>query len=359
MKDYRYIFDKKSKKFVCPDCLKRTFVKYIDTTTGEYLPDQYGSCDREIKCNYHLNPYKDGYSKMIWEQEKGTSTNFERLQLAPYRPQSKPEIKEPVFIPYEILKATRKGYEQNTFIANLLTRVQFPFNAKDIENVIKLYHLGTICKGERTGAITFPYIDNSGNIRTIQAKQFDETNHTISTDFLHSIYERNCKRNNKPLPDWLESYLKNEKRVSCLFGEHLLSKYQTNPIALVEAPKTAILGTLYFGLPEDPKNFLWLAVYNVSSLNIEKCKILQGRKVVLIPDLNAYDNWSNKAKQFQKQMPGTTFKISDLIQSLAPNENKEKGEDIADFLTRMDWREFKKGKPTSDAAEEIPVLKSP
>ena len=88
----------------------------------------------------------------------------------------------------------------------------------------------------------------------------------------------------------------NETKVSCLFGEHLLSKYQTNPIALVEAPKTAIIATLYFGFPDNPKNFLWLAVYNLSSLNIDKCKVLQGRKVFLLPDLNAFDNWSQKRK---------------------------------------------------------------
>lgn len=349
MTNYRYILEPykgMKSRYTCPECnMKKVFARYIDTKTGEHLPDQYGKCNRENKCGYHVSPYKDEYSQMIWEQEKGNGTNFKRMQLTPYRPQPKPEVKEPVYIPYEILKATRKGYEQNIFIQNLLHRVQFPFDAKDIEQVIKLYHLGTICKGERTSAITFPFIDNGGNIRTIQAKQFDETNHTISTDFLHSIYERDCTRNNKPLPDWLQCYLKNDIKVSCLFGEHLLSKYQTNPIALVEARKTAILGTLYFGLPEDPRKFLWLAVYNVSSLNIEKCKILQGRKVVLMPDLNAYENWSNKAKQFQKQMPGTSFKVSDLIQSLAPNESKNEGEDIADFLTRMDWKEFRKIEP--------------
>ena len=52
------------------------------------------------------------------------------------------------------------------------------------------------------------------------------------------------------LPNWLTPYKKNESKVSCLFGEHLLSKYPHNPIALVEAPKTAIYSTLYFGTPE-------------------------------------------------------------------------------------------------------------
>jgi hypothetical protein len=343
------------------NCNKGTLVKYIDTSTGEYLPERYGRCDREIKCGYHLNPYKDGFSKKIWSEEnlllrndaEKKSMSFRYSVFQKFRPVEKNEVQKLSCIPYEILKATRKGYEQNVFIQNLLQRVQFPFHVKDLEQVIKMYHLGTICKGYRAGAVTFPFIDINGDIRAIQAKQFDETNHTLSTDFLHSIYKRDCEQNNRPIPDWLSHYLENEKIVSCLFGEYLLNKYPTNPIALVEAPKTAIIGTLYFGLPDNPKNFLWLAVYNLSSLNIEKCKVLQGRKVCLFPDLNAYDNWSNKAKQFEKEMPGTVFKISDLLERKATDEEKAKGLDIADYLLRFDVKDFQK---TEKVIEPLDIL---
>jgi len=99
---------------------------------------------------------------------------------------------------------------------------------KDVENVVVQYHLGTIKKGYRAGAIAFPFIDVDNNIRTIQVKQFDKSNHTIGTDFLHSILEKHHKRNNQPLPNWLKSYLKNDTKVSCLFGEHLLHQYPKN-----------------------------------------------------------------------------------------------------------------------------------
>lgn len=65
-------------------------------------------------------------------------------------------------------------------------------------------------------------------------------------------------RNNISQPVWMEAYKQNETKVSCLFGEHLLTKYPHNPVGLVEDPKTAIYGTLYFGGPEQPKNLLWL-----------------------------------------------------------------------------------------------------
>ena len=68
--EHRNTLEKGSKKHHCPDCNKKTFVLYIDTETGDYLPEQYGRCDRESKCSYHLNPYLDGYAKAIWEQEQ-------------------------------------------------------------------------------------------------------------------------------------------------------------------------------------------------------------------------------------------------------------------------------------------------
>jgi len=252
--------------------------------------------------------------------------------------------KDPVFIPVEVLNETLQGYEQNVFIQNLLTRVPFPFDGNQIERIISLYYLGTVNDGYRTGAITFPFIDQVGNIRAIQVKQFNEANHTTGTDFIHSIIEKHHTRNNSPFPDWLEGYQHNEKKVSCLFGEHLLNKYPLNPIALVEAPKTAIYGTLYFGFPETPANFLWLAVYNLSSLTFEKCKALQGRDVVLFPDLSkdgkAFDLWSSKAKEFKELIPGTRFIVSDLLERNATDKEREKGLDLADYLINQDWRNF-------------------
>lgn len=342
--EHRYIFEKGSKKHRCPNCDKKRFVRYIDTQTGGYLPDQYGRCDRESKCGYFLNPYKDGYAKAIWEQEQGNKTDWKPQQLK----RIKKTVAKPkrAFIPVEVFNRTRAGYEQNTFIQNLLTRVAFPFEVQDIEKVIAMYHLGTIQKGYRKGANTFPFIDVQGNVRAVQVKQFDEQNHTTGTDFLHSIIEKHHTRNNKPLPEWLEAYNKNETKVSCLFGEHLLSKYPYNPVALVEAPKTAVYGTLYFGFPELPTNLLWLGVYNLSSLNLNKCQALKGRNVYLFPDLSkdgkAYELWSNKATEIQKRLQGTYFHVSDLLEQLAPQQDKEQGKDIADYLIKQDWRLFRK-----------------
>ena len=348
---HRYSLEKGSKKHHCPECNKKTFVLYIDTGTGDYLPEQYGRCDRESNCSYHLSPYLDGYAKMIWEQEQKVTgvTKVTVPKQKYFRTQPKPQpTPEPVFFDFDTFKQTLQPerYEKNTFVQNLFYRVQFPFRVDEVTKVIQLYRLGTVANGYRAGANTFPFIDIKGNVRAVQVKQFDEQNHTTGTDFLHSIIEKHHTRNNKPLPEWLEAYTKQDKRISCLFGEHLLSKYHSNPVALVEAPKTAVYGTLYFGLPETPESLIWLAVYNKSSFSFDKLKVLQGRFVYVFPDLskdgNTFKEWETKAKEYESRLPGTRFIFSDLLEQLAPERDKSEGNDLADYLIKQDWRLFRK-----------------
>lgn len=345
---HRYSLEKGSKKHHCPDCNKKTFVLYIDTETGDHLPEQYGRCDRESNCSYHLNPYLDGYAKAVWEQEQGNRSELPN-NWKPKRKKAIPQpTPEPVFFDFDTFKQTLQPerYEKNTFIQNLFYRVQFPFEVDEVTKVIQLYRLGTVANGYRAGANTFPFIDIKGNVRAVQVKQFDEQNHTTGTDFLHSIIEKHHTRNNKPLPEWLEAYTKQDKRISCLFGEHLLSKYHSNPVALVEAPKTAVYGTLYFGLPETPESLIWLAVYNKSSFSFDKLKVLQGRFVYVFPDLskdgNTFKEWETKAKEYESRLPGTRFIFSDLLEQLAPERDKSEGNDLADYLIKQDWRLFRK-----------------
>jgi len=236
--------------------------------------------------------------------------------------------------------------------------VPFPFEVDEVTNVVESYRLGTIANGYRAGANTFPFIDINQNVRAVQVKQFNKVNKTIGTDFLHSIIEKHYTRNNELFPKWLEAYKNQDKKVSCLFGEHLLSKYPNNPIALVEAPKTAVYGTLYFGSPENPENLLWLAVYNKSSFSFDKLKALKGRTVYIFPDLskdgNTFKEWENKAKDYETQLPKTKFIFSDLLEQLAPDQDKNEGHDIADYLIKQDWRLFRE---TTIQEQPRPIVK--
>lgn len=331
--EYLFRLDKSSKKFACPACGKKRFVRYIKTDDGEFLPGKYGRCDRESKCGYHLNPYKDQSGALV---------------AKPFFPEKKIKVKRGgsvFFIPNEVLRKTLKGWAKNEFIQNLLKNVPYPFLSVDVERVIGLYYLGTIETGYRKGAVTFPFIDVDGRIRTIQVKKFDKENHTINTDFLHAMIEKDCIRSNIPLPSWLKQYSENDTKVSCLFGEHLLKKYPQNPVALVEAPKTAIIGALSFGLPEVSKDLIWLAVYNKSSFNKRKLSVLKGRKVLVFPDLSenatTFLEWKRRAENLEKEIAGITFIFSDLLEKEASKAERMAGLDIADFLIKLDWQKLR------------------
>ncbi|MEI7897707.1 MAG: DUF6371 domain-containing protein [bacterium] len=342
--DFRFTLDPSSSKFECPKCLKRNLVCYIDKESGEYLPKEYGRCNSEVDCQYFLNPYQDGYVRSLTNDSLDNRSLRFKSASAYNRQHSIPSPQSP--IPLSVLKSTWQGYDQNTFIQNLLHRIPYPIEKQDIKQLTELYGLGTITGKDRHGAITFPFVDINKNIRAIQAKQFDETNHTVRTDFVHSIIERDCKRNNMPLPRWLSEYQKHEGKVTCLFGEHLLRRFPHNPVALVEAPKTALIATLYFGFPDNQDDLIWLAVYNLSSLKIEKCRVLQGRKVILFPDLSkeghAFQKWSHRAQEFNEALPQTRFITSTLLEKYATEQEKLAGFDLADFLIRQDWRKFRK-----------------
>ena len=536
MENHRFILDTSSTKFYCPECGEKKFVQYIDLDTADYLPEQYGRCDREINCGYSLNPYSDGYAQIIEDfgeprqkkvnkkpqpiaeteikvshskgisfdftqkmfteisafdsSENGIIEHFNLLELqtrlnsfknrtgrkndnpailkgiykngtagefcektAPilffdidvkenenaellnpeknnmvfqylqtvgllvWRSNSQKGIAGALFVPeielldysqkerhlkvakaiykhlgklietntgitvkldeaqgkfrqirflsnngqewqinkqaltfhfdevipgpayfdFDTYKKTVVSWEFNDFIKNLVTAWG---EADGVIEVIDLYGLGTVPNGYRAGAVTFPFIDTKGNVRAVQVKQFDENNHTTSTDYLHSIIEKEYREINKPLPEWLTAYNRNESKVSCLFGEHLLKKYPRNTVALVEAPKTAIYGTLWLGLPEQPKKLLWLAVGSLSWLNAKRFKVLDGRNVIFFPDLSkdgkAFDKWSEKAEQLLNQYPNTNIKVSDLLEKGATEEDRKQGKDLADYLAEID-----------------------
>jgi hypothetical protein len=352
MGNYRFILaSNKAPKLNCPECgAKKHWQRYIDTRTGNVLPAEYGRCDNESKCGAWHSPYDDGYGK--------SETGYLGGNNHPIKRTPSKIATAPVFIPADVLTQTLTAecYDHNRFIQNLLTNVPYPFDFKDVERLISQYYLGTITQGYMAGGITFPYIDRKSNIRAVQVKKFDENNSTTATGFLHSLVEQRFRDSNKPLPGWLQRYNEQDLKVSCLFGEHLLPKYPTNPVALVEAPKTAIYATLYFGFPDQADNLLWLAVFNKSAFTFYRLQALQGRTVLVFPDLSkegkTYAQWYEKALEFEERLPGTRFTVSDLLEKFAPEADKYEGKDIADFLIRLDWREFRK-QPAQKKLEKI------
>src|SRR5690606_13416403 len=139
-----------------------------------------------------------------------------------------------------------------------------------------------------------------------------------------------------------------------------------NPVAIAEGPKQAIYGTLYFGLPDNPKPPIWVATFHVSSLNAEICRPLAGRNVTLYPHLSlggkTYSDWCDKAKEIQKRVPGLAIQVSDLLERLATDEERKSGNDLADYLINHDWRAYRERKgivPTPTQLDQKPSQARP
>src|SRR5690606_26969704 len=59
---------------------------------------------------------------------------------------------------------------------------------------------------------------------------------------------------------------------------------------------------------------------------------LRNRKVVLYPDLGAFDKWSEKTKELKSIC---SVSVSDLLEQVATEKERDNGFDIADYLIRF------------------------
>jgi len=348
---YRYSLDQRSTKFICPECLEKRFVRYIDNDTQQYLPEQYGKCDRSD--HYHLNPYKDGYAKSIGKHEGYNSRAFTRSQLSKAEPPK-------AFIPLDVLRQTTKDHTGNNFFNNLLQNVKFPFSPEDLDKVIELYLLGTIIPLNRRdeylrGAITFPYFESIDKIQAIQIVQYDKANHRKFINWIDNVISPGrtidvplefpaVKGKVDPI-EWVEAR-RDQRKVNCFFGAHLVKMFPHNPIILVEGPKSAIIGMLYFGSPDDDvRNPIWLATGSRDTFSLDRAEILKGREVWIFPDLSSDGNthklWSKRAKEYQANLKWSSFYVSSYFEENASYAEKQGGLDIADYLIKKDWRVFR------------------
>jgi hypothetical protein len=93
----------------------------------------------------------------------------------------------------------------------------------------------------------------------------------------------------------------------------------------VESEKTALIMTHY--MPD----LLWLATGGKDGcFNKGAVQVLKDRTVILFPDLGGWEKWQQKS---QMLLPICKRVImSDVIEKIATNEQREAGLDIADFF---------------------------
>lgn len=338
---YWYEFDRSSKKYICPNCGKKTFVRLVKIDNKELLPEEYGKCDRANKCNYSaFPPYRSNKNDLAYTIHKPIYKPVETAR------------KTLVHLPPAVLEKTLTA---NHCDNSLLSGLKEYFNPETIEAARKLYSVGTIDTGEYCTACTFPFIDAVDNIRAIQVKTFENL-HTVKTNWVHTLLEQAYRRNNIEIPQWLKDYADTaNSKITCFFGSHLIKQYPNATICLVEAPKTALICTLFYGAPEDTGK-LWIATGAKGFLTSERFAPLKGRKVVLYPDLGAYNDWVRLAiKALEKHKASVT--VSNEIEDKASEQDRKDGLDIADFIIRDIKESRKEGTtpppPASDWLQDI------
>jgi hypothetical protein len=218
-------------------------------------------------------------------------------------------------VPLELFKESRKDYDGNFLIKYLIRK----FGVESTVKLIERYHIGTSNEPWKNATI-FWQIDEGGNIRTGKIMLYNSGT---------------GKRKKQPFNyiSWIHKRLQiaGFEVKQCFFGQHLL-RGNNMPVAIVESEKTAIIASCY--LPQ----FIWLAVGGKGNLSLDRISILKGRNVTLFPDLNAFEGWSLKSKEFSQI---SRIAVSDLLEVNATPKERILGLDLADYLLRFQVDEFK------------------
>ncbi|NQY10326.1 MAG: hypothetical protein HRT71_12540 [Flavobacteriales bacterium] len=138
---YLYQFDPSSKKFECPKCHQKRFVRYVDAK-NRYLHEDFGKCDR-LKCGCYRPPNK-----------KHFALENNNIEFIPVKP------KTPSYITSSVMNASLKSYETNALYIYLIKH----FSKSEVIDAFKKYKLGTSKKWN--GSTVFWQIDFNNKIRS-------------------------------------------------------------------------------------------------------------------------------------------------------------------------------------------------
>lgn len=281
-------------RYTCPNCRKtKTFTRYIDTETNQQLADHVGRCNREVKCGYHYTP------KQYFQDNPAPLRSS-----VPYTPVQKKPVS---YIDREVFKASLQAYEFN----HLITFLSSFLGASTAYELAEAYFIGS--SKHWAGATVFWQLDQKLKVRAGKIMLYNPANgKRVKEPFSHITWVHRVLN----LPDF--------ELQQCFFGEHLLTQ-SSKRVAIVESEKTALIASAF-----EPA-FIWLASGSINQLTPEKCKVLQGRKVYLFPDINATDKWRLKARELSHI---TRFIVSDELEKIATDEDRQQGLDLADYLLR-------------------------
>lgn len=302
---YRFILEPYngiSSRHNCPQCeQKRCFSRYIDTEKEVAFPNHVGRCNREEKCAYHFTP------KQYFEQNPQKKADV-KVNTSCANRNPKQISKAINYIDKLVVNRSLTQYPQN----KLCQFLSFQFGHKQALELMQRYQVGTA--NLWNGATIFWQTDKMGKVRTgkimlynpISGKRIKQPHNHIS--WVHSLLE-----------------LKDFNLKQCFFGEHLLPIEKSLPVGIVESEKSALIASYY--IPQ----YRWIASGGKHGcLNKDNLEVLNGRKVVLFPDLGAFNEWNLKTIRMKEA--GIEVKVFDYLEQNATSKQRNEGYDIADFL---------------------------
>jgi len=333
MNGHRYIlqpYEGPASRVRCPQCGKpREFSCYLDTETGELLPDHVGRCNREENCGYHFTPAQ--YFESI------RPIGGQAPKYTPPTRSAAPKQSVPVRVdtlPLELVNQSLNGYKRN----NLVIWLRSLFGEAVMKDLIQRYFIGTSKHWD--GANVFWQINTSEEVRQAKVMLYNPaTGRRVKSEILASKWDDKARayRDDKDNGDKIffagKSLLNDYEAnlMQCFFGEHLLAEHPGARVAIVESEKTAIIGSVYF-----PR--VWLATGGKNGARwTDKtvCKVLQGRDIILFPDLNAYEVWKAKAQEIHQAIP-CRISVSSVLEKIATHQQRQAGWDLADYLLKTD-----------------------
>ena len=288
--------DKSGRKYNCPQCGQKRFVKMFDFETKEYLPDEVGRCDRESSCGYHKT-VKQYYSEK-------DSCYVPKIKII--------EVKEEKvdFMPMEYILRSQNNYDSIDFGKYIISL----FGKEICGKVFKKYNVGR-SKFDVGKAIIFWQVDYLKRVRTGKIMKYNPNNgKRIQDEGTWKVL-------------WVHSNIKDFNFKQCFFGEHLLNVYPTKTVGIVESEKTAILASIF--IPD----IVWLATGGKRGCKWREWSVfnvLENRDVILFPDRGCYIDWNKIAMETSNRMT-CRITVSKVLEEIESTENID-GLDLADFL---------------------------
>lgn len=252
---YKYQLFKGSKKWVCPQCGRKTFVPFVLADNKTLAGPEFGRCDREQKCGYFRAP--GGNTRQ-------TAQPARQVEPAP-----------PIRFSPSVLRPK---------VSTLYRWAESVLGRDKAVEAWRRYNVSA----DSQGRTIFWQQSIDGTVRAGKAMAYDSTGHRLhevsgAVTWCHRLAEFAPQRSGSELEQ-------------CFFGEHLLPGNRL-PVAVVESEKTAVMMSAL-----EPE-VLWLACGGSQMLKSDtRLHVLSGFNVVLVPDEGQTDAWARIAAQHGYQL---------------------------------------------------------